>query len=665
MAHLAQQSPQHNPVPHPLLPSPRELLSAVGKSSSHPEYSSVQSLPSIAQPSPPFGNRENDSDSMHPAHQQSRGASPERPPDGGSTPSASLLTSPYPGPPGAPERDNARLKPDNVWHGEIQTDFKNAHTSSAQSPLLQHQYHYPSTYSNESRSRTTTNEDITSHGGTAGIQSGLSQMSMSNGTTTPTSMPYDPRQRPSMSGPVRSLATVEPNQTYPPNFDGSRRGSTDPSSFSGDRRYSQGENMLPLPSINTNLPDRRESVATDYSYISPVTGSRRGSVATDYSVYSSQPPSPNGGHRLGLTKPPTLLDNRPDLTGQRRESLPSIHIPPGGSDPYGRRHSIAAGEINKRSNQEQHANNAPHPGALRPDMRQPSGYGMTDDRYRSSYSAPSSPPLPTSNLYDPRSNNSRQHQLSHNPGYGSESQHYGHHYRPPFGPPQYPTDRRSSTLKVEGYHNEGQRRPSLRSVTPPKQNHHHPYHSETSSPYQPYDSNSMHPHHPPSHHHMGASHHHPQDEYEPAGPGPMEIDTHGGYKSPAGNPKYSRNESVSYHRPSIQSADSDYGYYQNSPGSAASNLALGSKQDTPYSRSPELRVSHKLAERKRRKEMKDLFDELRDALPVEKSMKTSKWEILSKAVEYIHTLKARDMDMEREISMLRKEVDMLKMSNSH
>ncbi|KAF9159824.1 hypothetical protein BGX20_002777 [Mortierella sp. AD010] len=82
----------------------------------------------------------------------------------------------------------------------------------------------------------------------------------------------------------------------------------------------------------------------------------------------------------------------------------------------------------------------------------------------------------------------------------------------------------------------------------------------------------------------------------------------------------------------------------------------GAKGDTPYSRSPELRISHKLAERKRRKEMKELFDELRDSLPVDRSLKTSKWEILSKAVDYISNMKATQDDMANEIEMLRQEV---------
>jgi hypothetical protein len=67
-----------------------------------------------------------------------------------------------------------------------------------------------------------------------------------------------------------------------------------------------------------------------------------------------------------------------------------------------------------------------------------------------------------------------------------------------------------------------------------------------------------------------------------------------------------------------------------SPTATSSQTPQDKSASTPYSRSPELRISHKLAERKRRKEMRDLFDELRDQLPADRGMKASKWEILSK-----------------------------------
>ncbi|KAJ2852712.1 hypothetical protein IWW36_000069 [Coemansia brasiliensis] len=75
--------------------------------------------------------------------------------------------------------------------------------------------------------------------------------------------------------------------------------------------------------------------------------------------------------------------------------------------------------------------------------------------------------------------------------------------------------------------------------------------------------------------------------------------------------------------------------------------------EDPMMNSVKIRTIHKLAERRRRREMKNLFDTLRKCLPIDKTIRLSKWEVLKKAIEVISAQDA-------EIHMLRLHIDSAK-----
>ncbi|RMZ66854.1 HLH transcription factor (Hpa3) [Pyrenophora seminiperda CCB06] len=76
-----------------------------------------------------------------------------------------------------------------------------------------------------------------------------------------------------------------------------------------------------------------------------------------------------------------------------------------------------------------------------------------------------------------------------------------------------------------------------------------------------------------------------------------------------------------------------------------------------YSRTPELRVSHKMAERKRRSEMKNLFDDLNAILPNSPGNKSSKWEVLTKSIEHIKMINTSNHNLRKDLNRLQLELD--------
>ncbi|KAJ9669306.1 hypothetical protein H2201_000658, partial [Coniosporium apollinis] len=92
------------------------------------------------------------------------------------------------------------------------------------------------------------------------------------------------------------------------------------------------------------------------------------------------------------------------------------------------------------------------------------------------------------------------------------------------------------------------------------------------------------------------------------------------------------------------------------PGAASG--PYGPSGSGNYSRTPELRVSHKMAERKRRSEMKSLFEELNSILPNSPGSKSSKWEILTKSIDHIKHINRAYDNSRQENTRLRSSADM-------
>ncbi|KAF9405284.1 hypothetical protein BGZ94_003654 [Podila epigama] len=482
---------------------------------------------------------------------------------------------------------------------------------------------------------------------------------------TPTT-PSPPLPSPSDAFHGRPLPPIEPSHPLHSYMSNSRRGSlADPADFHGPadvhRRPSDASSYYPNGSSSSSSDPHHRHYATS----SPSSASTAASSSEHHlhhhqhhspqQQHSQPPPPPSQHYHPHPSTSPMHLRQSENISA-RRESLPSIHSSAGplgqllAQEPQ-RRHSIAhsdpVGPLKRKTSStplsQVHSPVAlDHPAKRRdsiPDAAMPSSLHPYPPR--SSYSAPSSPPRRGS-IASPAHGNvpilNLQPAAEIKPSLASPSN--GHpgldHGRPHF-PLHQP--RRPSLLSESGA--ALSRRSSL--ADPYHAAHYHPYQQQAPQPSIPPPSSSSSS--VATSHHQAGPQSHPSQDYDHH----MQMDM--------------ENMHLNNQGPEVASTASVHNSHLH-PGYHAGYPEGGTKGDTPYSRSPELRVSHKLAERKRRKEMKELFDELRDSLPVDRSLKTSKWEILSKAVDYIGNMKANQDEMAKEIEMLRQEVNRLNNSSS-
>ncbi|KAK9461482.1 uncharacterized protein V1516DRAFT_676097 [Lipomyces oligophaga] len=80
---------------------------------------------------------------------------------------------------------------------------------------------------------------------------------------------------------------------------------------------------------------------------------------------------------------------------------------------------------------------------------------------------------------------------------------------------------------------------------------------------------------------------------------------------------------------------------------------MSSSSHFTYQRSPEMRQTHKIAERRRRRDMSALYDDLKEIFPDEKGTKSSKQDILTRTVNVVRYVNEYASELHREINEYR------------